>query len=130
MVLHGFNASGTTIFTQRTITTKAVKFEEIMCLRDLETKWTQILLKNGQRYSEADVPGVIVDEITKKIMARLEVADWQGDTASGNAYINRYDGLAKIIKAASGVVAQLLLQLMKLTSVQFYVILFLKYQIH
>ena len=101
----GFNASGTTTFTQRTITTAAVKFEEILCLRDLEAKWTQILLKNGQKYSEADVPSVIMDEITKKIMARLEVADWQGDTSSSDAYINRYDGLAKIIKAASGVVA-------------------------
>ena len=100
----GFNASGTTTFTQRTITAKAVKFEEIMCLRDLEAKWTQILLRNGQKYSESDVPSVIIDEITKKIMARLETADWQGDTTSGNAYIKTYDGLAKIIKAASGVV--------------------------
>lgn len=101
----GFNASGTTTFTQRTITAKAVKFEETMCLRDLEAKWTQILLRNGQKYSEADVPAVIIDEISKKIMARLETADWQGDTTSGNAYIKTYDGLAKIIKAASGVVA-------------------------
>jgi hypothetical protein len=101
----GFNASGSTTFTQRTITTKAVKFEEIMCLRDLEAKWTQILLKNGQKYSEADVPSVIMDEITKKIMARLEVADWQGDTSSGSSYLNVYDGLLKIVDAANGVVS-------------------------
>jgi hypothetical protein len=101
----GFNASGSTTLTQRTITTKAVKFQESMCIRDLQAKWTQILLKKGQQYTEADVPAVIVEEITKKIMARLEVADWQGDTSSGSAYLNRYDGLLKIIDAASGTVS-------------------------
>lgn len=100
----GFLASGSTTLTQRTLTTKAVKFEESMCIRDLQAKWTQILLKKGQQYSEADVPAVIMDEIANKIMARLEVADWQGDTTSGSAYLSRYDGLLKIIDAASGTI--------------------------
>lgn len=34
-------------------------------------------------------------------MEHNEVADWQGDTASANVYINRYDGLIKIIDAAT-----------------------------
>lgn len=101
----GFNASGSTTFTQRTITANAVKFEEELCLRTLEAKWTQILLKKGQSYTESDLPGEIMDEVTKKIMSRLETADWQGDSTSGSSFLNVYDGLLKIIDAASGVIS-------------------------
>lgn len=101
----GFNASGSTTFTQRTITASAVKFEEELCLRTLEAKWTQILLKKGQAYTESDLPSEIMDNVTKQIMARLETADWQGDTTSGSSYLNIYDGLLKLIDAASGVVS-------------------------
>jgi hypothetical protein len=34
-------------------------------------------------------------------MEQNETADWQGDTASANVYINRYDGLIKTIDAAT-----------------------------
>ena len=43
----------------------------------------------------------VADSIVKTIMEHNETADWQGDTASGNVYINRYDGLIKIIDAAT-----------------------------
>ncbi len=56
-----FLASGTTAFTQREIDAKAVKYQDTLCPRTLEAKWTQILLKNGQKYSEADIPAKIVD---------------------------------------------------------------------
>lgn len=97
-----FLASGTTAFTQREIDAKAVKYQDTLCPRTLEAKWTQILLKNGQKYSEADIPRVIVTDIVAQIKKHQETADWQGDTASANAYLSIYDGLNKIIKAATG----------------------------
>jgi len=100
----GFLASGDVVMSQRTITTAAVKFEDSLCLRTLEAKWTQLLLKKGQNYTEADIPAKIIDEIVNVINKRLETADWQGDTTAGSAYLNKYDGLVKIIGAASGVV--------------------------
>ena len=63
------------------------------------------MLKKGQAYTEADVPQMIVDEIAKNILRIQETADWQGDTTSLSAYLSRYDGLCKIINAASGVVS-------------------------
>src|SRR5690242_3182617 len=54
-----FNASGTTAFTQRLITTGAVKYQDTLCPRTLESKWTQLLLKNGQVYTDADIPAAI-----------------------------------------------------------------------
>ncbi len=41
----------------------------------------------------------------KTIAAQLETALWTGDTTSVNVNLNRFDGLVKLIGAASGVVA-------------------------
>lgn len=100
-----FTPSGGATFTQRNITVYPVAFQDKFCPKKLNAKWTQLLLKAGSNYDESDIPAKIVEEITNAINRRLETADWQGDTTSGSSYLNRYDGLAKIIKAASGVVA-------------------------
>lgn len=97
-----FNASGDTAFTQAILSVSPVKWEDLLCLKALESKWTQLLLKSGTKYTESDIPSKIMDEIVEIINEQLETADWQGDTTSGSAYLNRYDGLVKKIKAASG----------------------------
>lgn len=100
----GFNASGDSTFTQRTLATSAIKYQDSLCPRTLEAKWTQIMLKKGQNYDDGAAPEVlraILDDVTKQIKRRQETADWQGDTASGSAYLNRYDGLIKTIAAAT-----------------------------
>lgn len=98
----GFNASGDTTFSQRELATKAVKYQDTLCPRTLESKWTQLLLKAGQKYDESAIPKKIVDDIKEVIIQQIETADWQGDTSHGSAYLNRYDGLRKVIKAATG----------------------------
>lgn len=95
-----YNASGTTTFTQRVLTTGALKYEEDLCLATLQAKWTQLLLKAGQDYSEEAIPEKIVMEIMNKIQADLESTDWMGTSGS-----NYYDGLGTIINAAAGTVA-------------------------
>jgi hypothetical protein len=97
-----FNASGDTTFSQAVLTVSPVKWEDLLCLKTLESKWTQLLLKAGAKYTEADIPAKIMDDIVEVINEQLETTDWQGDTSSGSAYLNRYDGLRKKIKAASG----------------------------
>ena len=97
-----FNASGDTTFTQAILTVAGVKWEDILCLKTLESKWTQLLLKAGSKYTEADIPAMIMSDIVEVINEQLETADWQGDTSSGSAYLKRYNGLRKLIKAASG----------------------------
>lgn len=97
-----FNASGDITFTQATLTVSPVKWEDLLCLKTLEAKWTQLLLKAGTKYTEADIPAKVMDEIIANIEEQLETADWKGDTTSANIYLNRYDGLIKKIKAATG----------------------------
>ena len=97
-----FNASGDITFTQATLTVSPVKWEDLLCLKTLESKWTQLLLKSGSKYTEADIPSKIMDEVLAVIEEQIETLDWQGDTTAGSAYLNKYDGLRKLIKAASG----------------------------
>jgi len=100
----GFNASGDSTFTQRMITTSAVKYQDELCMRALEAKWTQLMLKKGQHYDDGSAPEVmraILDDVLNQIKRRQETADWQGSTTALSAYLNRYDGLIKIIAAAS-----------------------------
>lgn len=100
----GFNASGDTTFTQRTLTTSAVKYQDELCPRTLEAKWTQIMLKKGQNYDEGYSPEImraILDDVMAQIKRRQETADWQGSTTALSAYLNRYDGLIKLIAAAT-----------------------------
>lgn len=91
-----FNASGTTDFAQRNIVTKGIKVQEVLCPRALQAKWTQLLLRAGQKYDESDIPKLIIQDYVKQILKKLETLDWTGSTTG-----TFYDGLIKIIKAES-----------------------------
>lgn len=97
-----FNASGDTAFTQAILTVKSVKWQDLLCIRTLESKWTQLLLKAGSTYTENDIPKMVMSDVVDIINEQLETADWQGDTTLTSAYLKHYDGLLKIIKAAAG----------------------------
>jgi hypothetical protein len=101
----GFTASGSTTFTQRTVTVGKIKVNESLCPKDLEAKYLQKALPTGSMYDSIPFEQEFADKKAKTIAAQLEVALWQGDTASGNANLSKFDGLVKLIGAASGVVA-------------------------
>ena len=95
-------ASGDVVFSNRDITVGQITYFSGFCMRDLIPKYTQILLRAGNAETEEMAfEAEVADSIIKTIMEHNEVADWQGDTASGNVYINKYDGLIKIIDAAT-----------------------------
>jgi len=96
----GYTPSGATTFTQRVITVGAVKVAETLCPKTLEAKWMQTQIMAG---SPTMLPfeEQIGAEKSAVIAENIEIAMWQGDTASGNPNINRFDGFSKIIAAAS-----------------------------
>ena len=98
----GFTSSGTTTFSQRVITVGKMKVEESLCPKTLEAKWMQTQIAPG---SAEAVPfeEQIGNEKAARIAKLLEVAMWQGDTATSNTNpnTNRFDGFNKIIDAAS-----------------------------
>jgi hypothetical protein len=101
----GFNASGSTTFTQRTVTPGKIKVNEALCPKDLESKYLQKALPTGSMYDSIPFEQEYSEKKAKTIAAQLETALWTGDTTSVNVNLNRFDGLVKLIGAASGVVA-------------------------
>ena len=101
----GFNASGSTTFTQRTVTPGKIKVNEALCPKDLEAKYLQKALPTGSMYDSVPFEQEYSEKKAKTIAAQLETALWQGDTSSVNVNLNKFDGLVKLIGAASGVVA-------------------------
>lgn len=96
----GFNASGTTTISNRSVVVGSIKIHEALCPKNLEAKATQQKLKAGtangqmpfeQQYSELKA-GIIAEQ--------LEVAMWQGDKDSAVVNLNKFDGLIKIIDAS------------------------------
>ena len=100
----GWNASGTTSFTQRTVTVGKIKVQEALCPKTLESKYLQKALPTGSTYDSIPFEQEFSDKKAKTIASQLESAIWQGDTASANGNLNKFDGLIKLIGAASGVV--------------------------
>ena len=101
-----FDASGTTSFTQRTVTVGKIKIEEKLCPKDLEAYFTQEALRAGSTYEDfgnSEFQKAFLDKKNARIASQLETAIWQGDTASGTANLNKFDGLIKLIDAGSPV---------------------------
>ena len=99
------SASGATTLSQRTITPGAVAIHEDLCMTDLAAKYTAVMLRQGLTNEKEDIPfeELYFTEKVAKLQKAIEVADWQGDTTSGNANLSKYDGLNKIIAAATAV---------------------------
>lgn len=94
-----YQSSGTTTISQRTLSVGKVKVQETLCPKDLETKYTQKALNAG----EAIDMGVFTDQIGNEkagdIAEAIETAIWQGDLASANPNLNKWDGFLTILTA-------------------------------
>ena len=103
-----FDPSGTTTFSQRTVTVGKIKVEERICPKDLEAYFTQEALKAGSTYEDfgnAEFQAAFLAKKNARIAAQLETALWNGDTGSATANLNKFDGLIKLIDAGSPVLA-------------------------
>lgn len=100
----GWNSSGTTTLTQKTISVAKTKVQENICISDLEGKWSQNLLRPGSPDENGVVPAfeeVFFREKAKKIAKQNELGLWQGDTGSGTAYLARFNGWLKLLDTAA-----------------------------
>jgi len=93
----GFNASGTTTFTQRTVTVGKIKVNESLCPKDLEAKYLQKALPEGSRYDSIAFAADYTDKKSARIASQLETAIWQGATGSANVNLNKFQGLVTLI---------------------------------
>jgi hypothetical protein len=109
-----FNASGTTSFTQRTISVARVKVQEILCPRELEQYWMQTQLTQGSNYEGVPFEQAFAEQKAKQIAKNIENAIWQSTTAtgasgwtgssaslSGDANLNKTVGLLHLMEKTS-----------------------------
>ena len=96
-------ASGPTSFTHRDITVGKIMVTEQLCVNDLEGFYLQTQLAPGSHYRSVPFEQQYAEFKTGKIAEQLETAIWQGNTSSGNGNLARFDGLLKIIDAATAV---------------------------
>lgn len=97
----GFDPSGTTTVSQRTVTVGKIKIEERICPKDLEAYFTQEALKAGSTYEDfgnADFQRVYLAKKNARIAAQLETALWTGTVAT-----TKFDGLSTLIDGGSPV---------------------------
>jgi hypothetical protein len=101
----GYSPSGTTTFTQRTVTVGKIQVSETICPKNFEAYFTQEALKAGSTYEDFGNAQFLEAYLAKKnarIAAQIETAIWQGDvTGSGGANLNKFDGLIRLIDLGS-----------------------------
>jgi len=101
----GYSPSGTTTFTQRTVTVGKIQVSETICPKNFEAFFTQEALKAGSNYTDFGNAQFLEAYLAKKnarIAAQIETSIWQGDiTGSGGANLNKFDGLIKLIDDGS-----------------------------
>lgn len=96
----GFNASGLTSFTQRTVTVGKIKVNEALCMKDLESKYLQKALPAGSRYDSMVYSEEFSNLKASKIASQLETALWQGNTGSVDVNLNKFSGILSLITTA------------------------------
>jgi len=101
----GFNASGTTSFTQRTVTVGKIAVMEAICPADLESKYLQKALPTGSMYDSIPFEQEFSEKKAKRIASQIEIGLWNGNTGSANGNLNKFNGLIKLIADASASVA-------------------------
>lgn len=100
----GWDAAGSQELTQRILTVGNIKVNMPYCERELLDKWLgyEVRVKAGAEtmpFEEA-----FINEVTKNIAEKVEVAIYQGDTTSGTNNLKYFDGLLKILNAEAGTI--------------------------
>lgn len=97
----GWNEAGTSTLSQRVLTPGAIKINMSFCDKQLLKTWAnyEVRVAAGQKslpFEEDFMKGVGED-----VAAKLEKAIWQGDTASSDKNLNKFDGMIKILSGAT-----------------------------
>lgn len=100
----GWDAAGSQELTQRILTVGNLKVNMPYCERELLDKWLgyEVRVKAGAEtmpFEEA-----FINEVIKNIAEKVEIAIYQGDTASETNNLKYFDGLLKILNAEAGTI--------------------------
>ena len=97
----GWNEAGTASLSQRVITPGYPKVNMSFCDKQLLKYWTNYTVRVAAGQKTLPFEEDFMNGVVEGVAAALEKAIWQGDTASGDANLNKFDGIVKIAGAAS-----------------------------
>jgi len=100
-----FNASGSSTFTDVTLTVSPLKWNDTFCPETLENKYTSTKLVAGSNYDTMPFEQLIMDNVMANLNASAEKYTWQGDTNLGVQDLKQVDGWLKKIDAGSPILA-------------------------
>lgn len=101
-----FNASGSTTFSNVTLTVSKLKWQDTWCPEDLELKFLSTKLSPGSNYDKLPFEQLIMDGVTQNLAFSMEKMIWQGDTTLTNLNdLKQADGWLKLIDAGSPILA-------------------------
>ena len=102
----GFNASGTTSFTQRPVVVGKIKVNEALCPKALEAKYLQKALPTGSMYDSVPFEQEYSEKKAAKIASQLETAIWQGSLLSADGNLNKFKGFIRhSLEASASIIA-------------------------
>ena len=97
----GWNEAGKTTLSQRVITPGYPKVNMSFCDKQLLKYWTNYEVRIAAQQKSLPFEEDFMNSIVEGVAATLEKAIWQGDTASGDANLNKFDGIVKIASNAT-----------------------------
>lgn len=99
-----FNASGTTTFSQRTLTPGKVKINDSWCPKDLEPKYLSAEMAAGAHHESVTPDYVwqaIMSEYTKQIARDIDIAIWKGQDGVGAGNNGHWDGFVEVLSSGT-----------------------------
>lgn len=100
----GWDESGTQTLSQRILKTGNIKINMAYCDKAMLKYWTQYAVKVAAGQKALPFEEDFVNAVVENVKEAIEIAIWQGDTASETNNLKYFDGLLKILKDAAGTV--------------------------
>lgn len=100
----GFNASGSTTLSQRTIVTAFMKVDKSFCPDDLRNFYLQAQLQPGNFEEEIPYEAQFSEMQAEQVATVVETQLWQSDKSSTAANLSYFDGFSKVISASAAFV--------------------------
>jgi hypothetical protein len=97
----GFNPSGSSTLSQRTIVTGYIKVDKKWCPSDLDGVYAQTQLQPGSYVDAIPFEQTFSEGQAGVIAQQLETALWQGDKSSGTNNLSYFDGFVKVISGSA-----------------------------
>lgn len=97
----GWSPTGSTSITQRDITVCPIKFEEALCLNDLEAYFLGKSMRPGSYNTEIPFEGIFAEEKAEQLNGIIDDILWKGDTVAGTGNLALCDGFVKLLQGLS-----------------------------